>query len=142
LKEKVASGSGKNMMPNQAGGTVKPAHRPRRWQRNKMKVDEIIRNTARITGLASIGTIAAMIMYLRENDSGHTAISPYLALLVFVPSLILGSSNIITTRNIWKNQWGGVIPTLSGALEAAFLVYVDKANVLLQYETWIRRGMP
>ncbi|HEY6873240.1 MAG TPA: hypothetical protein VI298_10990 [Geobacteraceae bacterium] len=106
-----------------------------------MKINKIIKCAAVIAGLASITMIVALTMYLRENKSGHTGISPYIALVVFTPSFALGIANIIENQNPWKNPWTGIIPALTGAFGAGFLIYLDKANVLLEYDTWIRRGM-
>ncbi|GFE58822.1 hypothetical protein AOG1_27020 [Geobacter sp. AOG1] len=101
-----------------------------------------IADFACIAGLGSIATIVVLLAHLRGNNSGHTGMNPYAALLVFAPSLAFGIANMTVNRNSWRNLWTGIIPTLSGGFGTAFLIYLDKANVLLQYETWIRRGMP
>jgi hypothetical protein len=108
----------------------------------EMNKQKYIADVACIAGLGSIATIVALLGYLRGNNSGHTGMNPYVALLVFAPSLAFGTANMIVNRNPWKNLWTGIIPTLSGGFGTAFLIYLDKANVLLEYSTWIRRGMP
>ncbi len=64
------------------------------------------------------------------------------SIAIIVASLAFGIANMIVNRNPWKNLWTGIIPTLSGGFGTTFLIYLDKANVLLEYSTWIRRGMP
>lgn len=110
-------------------------------EKNMNKI-QIMNNAARIATLSSIAMTACLLVYLRKNTSGHTGFSLYFALLVFAPSALLGAANMMTTRAIWKNPWAGIIPTMTGVLGTALLIYLDKANVLLQYDTWLNRGMP
>jgi uncharacterized membrane protein len=107
-----------------------------------MKKTKHMTSVARITGFGSIATIVFLLLYSYLNKSGHSGFNPYVALIVFAPSLAFGITNLFTNRNPWKNLWSGIIPTLSGGFGTGLLIFIDKANVLLQYETWIKRGMP
>lgn len=60
---------------------------------------------ARIAAYSSITMISFLFAYLRRNTSGHTGVSPYWALLVFAPSLILGAANMIATRRYQVLLW-------------------------------------
>ena len=84
-------------------------------------------------------TVLSLIGYTIQNESGHTGMNPYFLLSVFIPLLILG---IVLYRRLQPSKWPAIMATILGLVGIALLVYLDKDNILLPYETWINRGMP
>ena len=99
-----------------------------------------MKNVARLSGIASAAAIILILLYLQINTSGHTGINPNLANLFFIPAVLAGCFNIISRRS--DRLWGGVIAAFTGVAGITLLIYLDRSNTLLQYETWFRRGMP
>ena len=95
---------------------------------------------ARITGICGTAAITLILLYLQINRSGHTGLNPYLANVVFIPALIAGCVSLISRRGDTLRD--GIVSLFAGAAGITLLIWLDRSNTLLQYETWIRRGMP
>ncbi len=91
---------------------------------------------ANILGLL---TILGLVAYTVQNSSGHTSVNPYALLGVFIPLLILG---LVFYKQIQPRKWPSIISIVIGLVGIALLIYFDKADILLQYDVWIKRGMP
>lgn len=90
--------------------------------------------------LLGAAAIAAMLAYAAGNASGHTSFNPWSLLAIFVPLLAAG----ILSRG-WRgssHRRSSLFAILIGGAGIALLTWFDLGNVLLQYEVWIRRGMP
>ncbi len=67
---------------------------------------------------------------------------PYLALVVFVPVLATGSTGIVILNKRQLPLWPCVLAIAAGCIGIILLLYLDKTNTLLQYDVWLKRGMP
>ena len=90
--------------------------------------------------VAGLVVFAAIVAYAMLNDSGHTAVNPYLALWVFTPVLGAGCVAVCQRRRLAVRL--GILAIGAGCAGVALLVFLDQSNTLLQYEVWISRGMP
>jgi hypothetical protein len=88
--------------------------------------------------VSSLAAFAALTAYTIHNDSGHTAFDPWLLSLLFVPSLIIGS----TALPFRRTRFPAILTLASAIAGLALLFYLDHFNVLVQYDRWIERGMP
>ncbi len=95
-----------------------------------------------LAALAGLAAIAAILVYARRNGSGHTGMSPYVALALFVPVVVAGALHLTLLRGSGAAKWCGVCAILVGIAGVGLLVYLDQSNTLVQYEVWIERGMP
>ena len=95
-----------------------------------------------ITGVLSLAVIAALLVYLSGQRSGHTGVNPYLALVVFVPTVLVGAIDWFHKRTDRRAAAMSLFALCAGIAGILLLVYLDRSNSLLCYETWIRRGMP
>jgi len=86
------------------------------------------------------GTVVGLVARVAGSSVNHIGISPYLVLTVAVPGLILGLTG---ARGAWSN-WGWLPWGLVGLSLAMVggVVVLDQFNILVEYETWLRRGMP
>lgn len=91
---------------------------------------------ANILGLL---TLLGLVSYTVQNSSKHTGMNPYFLLGVFIPLLILGFA---LYWQIQPHKWPAIVSIVIGLVGIVLLVYFDKADILLQYEVWIKRGMP
>lgn len=93
--------------------------------------------TALVLGLLlELGLIATVLGRILETPVNHVGVSPYLGLLLALPCAALGF------RNAGKE---GVIARalLALSLLVIILLFVlDQSNILVEYETWLKRGMP
>jgi uncharacterized membrane protein AbrB (regulator of aidB expression) len=88
-----------------------------------------------LSGVSLVGLLA----YANANDSGHTSFEPYLLAGLFVAT---AAASLLA----WWNR-KRITPAIAftGVLALAGLVtviYLDQTNMLVQYERWLRRGMP
>ena len=88
--------------------------------------------------LFSAAVLAGIGFYLHGHDSNHTGHEPWLLLGVFVPTLALGIAALRSRRS----RWVALLACLLGSGGIAFLLYLDRFNILLQYDRWLERGMP
>jgi hypothetical protein len=87
---------------------------------------------------ASSFVLALLIPYVWSHDSNHTGFDPWMLLAAFAPTAILG---FVAFRRR-ANFLGAILACVVGLGGIGYLVYLDRTNRLLQYETWIERGMP
>ena len=90
--------------------------------------------------LANLFFLIAAFSYLVINKSGHTSFDPYILLIIFIPSILISSYYIFSS-----DKFISVIAILSiatGLTGIILLMYLDFTNSLLQYDIWIKRGMP
>ena len=89
-------------------------------------------------GAGSLAVSGALIAYTIRNGSGHTGFEPWLLSVVFVGSLIIGFSALLSSRS----RTAAILACVAGIAGLALLFYLDRFNVLLQYDRWLQRGMP
>jgi hypothetical protein len=95
-----------------------------------------------IACVAGFLALAAILGYTFTNDSGHTGVNPYEALYIFIPVFGLGVHGVRKRAVSNILRYGGYVACSIGMCGIILLILLDKANVLLPYETWIQRGMP
>ena len=94
-----------------------------------------------------LGTLAGIILFISisvyafDNDSGHSAASPYLALAFFIPLVVDGFLNWVFSRGTDEPLWVSLCAIITGIVGILFLVWLDKSNTLVQYEVWLVRKM-
>ena len=94
-----------------------------------------------LTGIGSASSLlvfSVLLIYLRGHDSNHTGFEPWELSLFFVPTAILG---FVTFRRRLL-RWGALFALFLGTGGILLLAYIDYFNVLVQYDRWLRRGMP
>ena len=91
-----------------------------------------------LAALFSAAVLAGAWFYLHDHDSNHTGHEPWLLLAVFVPTLALGIAAFRSRRS----RWAALLACLLSSGGIVFLLYLDRFNVLLQYDRWLERGMP
>ncbi len=105
----------------------------------KETVLTIVPAVAIVIGLIVIGTTG---IYAFTNDSGHTGVSPYLALAVFIPVVITGAVCTFVRMKVRGSLVCSLLAVLIGCGGIVLLIYLDRSNILLQYDVWLLRGMP
>lgn len=91
------------------------------------------------TGLAAwVGILAYAIL----NKSHHTGWEPYSALYGFAPLLLLGIFGILVHKRQPRLRLPGILLIVIGLLGALTIIYFDQSNQLVQYDRWVKRGMP
>jgi hypothetical protein len=70
------------------------------------------------------------------NRSGHTSISPYYSLFIFIPVFLMGFIQLINERK-------GILILLViiSILGIVCIIFFDAINILLQYDVWINRRL-
>ena len=91
-----------------------------------------------LSGLLSAVVLAGVAFYLHGHDSNHTGHEPLLLLGIFVPTLALGTAAFRRRRF----RWGALLACLLGGVGIVVLFYLDRFNILVQYDRWLERGMP
>ena len=91
-----------------------------------------------LAAAASLAVLVVLLLYIRGNDSNHTAFEPWLLSTFFVPTI--GVS--ILAFVCGSSRWSALVAFCLGFGGMAFLFYLDHFNVMVQYERWIERGMP
>lgn len=81
--------------------------------------------------------LAEIYSYIGASDSNHTAFEPWLLVIVFVPTVVLG---LLSLRR--NSVVAGVLALLVGLAGIATLTYIDRTNSMLQYDRWLSRNMP
>lgn len=87
--------------------------------------------------MASLLVWAAFVERIVRDPANHIGPEPLLAVIPFVVLLAVA----------WLRRYGRwkatrVLVTAYVVLSLSALVAMDRANVLVQYERWLRRGMP
>ncbi len=91
-----------------------------------------------ITALvASLFVWAAFVQRIVHEPGNHVGPEPLLAVIPFVVVLALAW---LPRYRRWKAA--RVFVTVYVLISLSALVAMDRANVLVQYERWLRRGMP
>ncbi len=85
--------------------------------------------------LAAVGLVVAVA---QRTPSNHIGVDPRWLGLVVLPAII------IISVGIWRHVRAAPVLacTLVTLLFAVALVLVDQLNLLVQYDEWLRRGMP
>lgn len=84
----------------------------------------------------------AIVSYCLLNFSGHTAFnfSQWIWRWPFIALLLIG---IIEFLINWRVKYrAGDLAILVSIIGMAFLWYLDFSNTMLNYEVWLKRGMP
>ncbi len=92
--------------------------------------------------LLSLSVMLVIALYAINNDSGHTGLDPYLTLFLFIPTGAFGLYYYRISRDLSLHHWPGLVAIFVALAGCAVLIYLDQTNTLVQYERWIRRGMP
>jgi hypothetical protein len=90
-------------------------------------------------GLAAIVLISG---YAVQNGAGHTSLDPFIALVLFVPLVFAGALGFILRRKFPGMVRVSVCALVVGVAGVALIVTLDRTNRLVQYDRWIKRGMP
>ena len=91
--------------------------------------------------LSASGSLAVLIvlwLYIRSNDTNHTAFEPWFLSIVFVTTVVVSIVDVVCG----SSRWGAVLAFCLGFGGMAFLFYIDHFNVMVQYDRWTERGMP
>ena len=86
--------------------------------------------------------VAALIGYGLSNPSKHTGWEPFTSFSIFAPLVLSGAAAVLTRRLRPRLFVPGAVAIAVGILGIATVIYLDQTNRLVQYERWIRRGMP
>lgn len=90
--------------------------------------------------VVQLAVLAGLTAYAASNDSGHTGFDPYLLFTLFAPLSLLGTIVWVRDSERRSNQLAGMI--ITGLLGMALIVILDQTNTLVEYERWLKRGMP
>ena len=101
-----------------------------------------LRRLSTLSAAASGLAVSALALYVFWNGSGHTGFDPYRLLWICVPSLLVGALSCAAEASRKQLSRPGLLAALAGGIGIAFLVVIDRADILLPYETWLQRGMP
>jgi len=112
------------------------------FTRKKVNLKNIATGGVILSAFSGLAVIAAILVYVIMNDSGHTGLNPYSALMVFGPVTIAGILHLSFIRCCGIARWCSILAIVVGIMGSGLLVYLDHSNTLLQYEVWIQRGMP
>jgi hypothetical protein len=112
------------------------------FTRKKVNLKNIATGGVILSTFSGLAVIAAILVYVIMNDSGHTGLNPYSALMVFGPVTIAGILHLSFIRCGGIARWCSILAVVVGIMGSGLLVYLDHSNTLLQYEVWIQRGMP
>jgi hypothetical protein len=91
-----------------------------------------------VGGAVSASVICEVVAYIRASDSNHTSFEPWVLVVIFVPTLVVGFVAIWERRSVLA----GVLALLIGVAGLAILTYIDRTNTMVQYDRWLSRGMP
>lgn len=105
--------------------------------KSKLSVGLII-----LISLMGIIGIIFLSSYNYINKTNHTSVDPYIALLIFIPVTLIGLIEFLINLKKKSTRWLAIVSILIGLAGILLLIYLDKSNTLLQYEVWIKRGMP
>ncbi len=85
---------------------------------------------------------AAICGYVMINPSHHMAVNPQGIYLVLVPLFAVGFISAFKNRRERSQLLPAVLLGLVSLSGMILIQVLDKTNHLLQYEEWVRRGMP
>lgn len=86
--------------------------------------------------MVELALAAFILQRVISNPVNHVGISPYSALAVFLPGVVLGAKARHTERGVGRALLGLSVLLVVG------LVVLDQCNILVEYETWLKRHMP
>ncbi len=89
------------------------------------------------TLLASLATWAVLAARIAREPCNHVGVEPLLAIIPFM--LLLAVTWFPRYR---ERRTARAIVTAYVLLSIAAVIAMDRANVLVQYDRWSRRGMP
>lgn len=88
-------------------------------------------------GLIEVAAIAIYAFVI--NDSGHTAVEPFLSYLFFIPLLVI---SIFVWRKNHLLRRVAMLTASIALLGIVLIVVLDVTNYLVQYDRWLKRGLP
>ena len=86
--------------------------------------------------------VAVIGLYALSNTSGHTGVNLYASYVIFMPAVILGIVIVAVAGFRKQLLLPGIFLFAGGMLGILLVLYLDQSNTLMQYDTWIKRGMP
>ena len=92
--------------------------------------------------IVGFGIVIALMGYVLINPSHHTAWNPYALYIVLIPLFVIGLISSVVHRNKWPQLVPALLLILASLAGLVLILVLDKTNHLLQYEEWVRRGMP
>jgi len=87
--------------------------------------------------ILSAATWVALLGRILSDPTNHVAPDPRLAVVPFVALIVLASLTKTPTRAVTR----GLVVAYA-LLSVLAILGAERANVLVQYERWIERGMP
>ena len=100
-----------------------------------------------VLGLWLLNGFGLFVLFLVEalavkNVAGHTAVYLYQLLALFVPLVVSGLGFRYLEKD--SQEWSRLAHALiiTGVFGVSLLVILDQANLLVYYETWLKRGQP
>jgi len=90
----------------------------------------------RFASVVGFLAIIAIAWYAIINSSGHTGWEPFTSLVLFVPLAVVGAVSLK------KSGRPAAFALGIGLAGISLVVCLDQTNRLVQYERWIKRGMP
>jgi hypothetical protein len=91
------------------------------------------------SGLLSLGTLGWLVFSVATHDANHVAWDPWRLYPVFVGSLAVAVVRAVVVRRLTRISWLLLLLAIAGVLS---LAAVDRFNVLVEYEEWLKRGLP
>ncbi len=92
--------------------------------------------------IVGLGVVIALLGYVLINPSHHTAWNPYTVYIVLVPLFVFGLILAILNRMNRSQFVPAILLSIISLTGIILVLLLDKMNRLLQYEEWVRRGMP
>lgn len=92
-----------------------------------------------LTGVCAfpVGCVLLMLLYLHGNSSNHTGLEFLLALWPLGLALLLAAGLLCFTK--MKLAIAAVALNIIAIL---FFLAIDHYNIMVQYDRWLKRGMP
>ena len=86
--------------------------------------------------LGEVGVGVVLVTRVLETPVNHVGVSPYVGLVWLIPCTLLG---------VWaalRGTYAGRALVYLSLMLGGLLVIFDQCNILVEYETWLDRGMP
>jgi peptidoglycan/LPS O-acetylase OafA/YrhL len=90
----------------------------------------------RFAAALGFAAIIAMVAYAASHSSGHTGWEPFTTLWLFIPLAVAGAVSLK------KSGRPAAFALGIGLAGISLVVCLDQTNRLVQYERWVKRGMP
>lgn len=109
----------------------------------------LLRLSLVLLGALSLLLSAGIFVYSILNRSGHTGVEPFLSLIVFGPAIALGAAVLAarkksrsTSESKHLSSRAALFALATGLFGAGLVTWLDQTDRLVQYERWLKRGMP